>query len=289
MSCPVPSRRIHVFPLSPREGDRVRVVAVLDAHTAGSRLMVLGSSGTALAAARRDQWGMDPAGALLELTPQVAGRYHALILNPAGQTVGCRDLAVLPLSERHRVAPAHGVWAVRRSWTPELELLFSVFVSRLFHSDPGGWAFWRPLHQVLRDPVRNVLHGSLGWGEDDGHPQKSIWVYADCADLPFSLRAYFAWKLGLPYAQNLCTRGSALTGPYCSGTHTNLVTKLDHLRDPVMRYTHFAWRFVNRYVHSGNGRNLPADDRSDLYPVPLVPAALRPGLVFVDPAGHFIL
>jgi hypothetical protein len=288
VDCAGRSGRIHVFPLAPREGERIRVVAVLEASTVGARLEVQGLSGAVLEPARRDHWGLEPAGTLLELASWPAGRYQVRLVSPAGQTVGCRDVDVAPVGERHRVAPSHGIWAVRSSWTPELEQLFSVFVARLFQADPGGWAFWRPLHQVLRDPVRNVLHDSLGWGEDDGD-SRAIWAYADCADLPFSLRAYFSWKLGLPYAQNLCTRGSALAGPYCSGTHTNLTPKLDHLRDPVERYTHFAWRFVNFFVHSGNGRSLPGDDRSDLYPVPLVPGALRPGLVFVDPAGHFIL
>ncbi|MCK7489005.1 MAG: hypothetical protein MZU79_01215 [Anaerotruncus sp.] len=46
---------------------------------------------------------------------------------------------------------------------------------------------------MLRDPRRNFLHDYLNQGEDQRLPAEP-----DCADLPYFLRAYFAWKLGLP-------------------------------------------------------------------------------------------
>jgi hypothetical protein len=35
----------------------------------------------------------------------------------------------------------------------------------------------------------------------------------DCADNPFFLRAYFAWKLGLPFGFHVCDRGSLRNNP----------------------------------------------------------------------------
>jgi hypothetical protein len=37
----------------------------------------------------------------------------------------------------------------------------------------------------------------------------------DCADLPYFLRAYFAFKLGLPFGFSKCTRGGGGKPPYC--------------------------------------------------------------------------
>ena len=43
---------------------------------------------------------------------------------------------------------------------------------------------------LLRDPARNLLLDHLGLGED-----AAIELVPDCADLPYALRAYFAWKM----------------------------------------------------------------------------------------------
>jgi hypothetical protein len=37
----------------------------------------------------------------------------------------------------------------------------------------------------------------------------------DCADLPYFLRAYFAFKMGLPFGFSKCTRGGGGKAPYC--------------------------------------------------------------------------
>ena len=53
---------------------------------------------------------------------------------------------------------------------------------------------WKALHEVLRDSSRNVLFNHLGLNED----KMGMVVRPDCADLPYFLRAYFAFKMGLP-------------------------------------------------------------------------------------------
>ena len=40
-------------------------------------------------------------------------------------------------------------------------------------------------------------------------------ICPDCADLPYFLRAYFAFKMGLPFGYAKCTRGSANEPPKC--------------------------------------------------------------------------
>ena len=56
-----------------------------------------------------------------------------------------------------------------------------------------------------------MLFNHLGLGEDE---MKMV-LRPDCADLPYFLRAYFAFKMGLPFGYTKCTRGGAGEGPKC--------------------------------------------------------------------------
>jgi hypothetical protein len=51
----------------------------------------------------------------------------------------------------------------------------------------------------------------LGLRED----QMGLVIRPDCADLPYFLRAYFAFKMGLPFGYAKCTRGGAGHPPRC--------------------------------------------------------------------------
>ena len=62
---------------------------------------------------------------------------------------------------------------------------------------------WPALHEVLRDRSRNMLFNHLGLGED----QMGMVIKPDCADLPYFLRAYFSFKMGLPFGYSKCSRG----------------------------------------------------------------------------------
>ena len=70
---------------------------------------------------------------------------------------------------------------------------------------------WPALHVVLRDKSRNFLFNHLGLGEDE----MGMVIRPDCADLPYFLRAYFAFKMGLPYGFSKCSRGGGGRGPHC--------------------------------------------------------------------------
>jgi hypothetical protein len=100
------------------------------------------------------------------------------------------------------------------------------------------------------------------------------------------LRAYFAWKHGLPFRFRKCSRGTAKSGPSCRGFVDNRTDEFDHIPHPVARFNAFINRAVAWQVHSGTLRTLPGDDDSDFYPIPLTKSAIRPGTVFVDTGGH---
>ncbi len=65
---------------------------------------------------------------------------------------------------------------------------------------------------MLRDRSRNLLFNHLGLKEDE----KKLLIRPDCADLPYFLRAYFAFKMGLPYGYSKCTRGGGGQAPRCT-------------------------------------------------------------------------
>jgi len=64
---------------------------------------------------------------------------------------------------------------------------------------------------VLRDRSRNFLFNYLGLGEDN----VALGLRPDCADFVYFLRAYFAFKMGLPFGYSNCSRGSGGAPPKC--------------------------------------------------------------------------
>jgi hypothetical protein len=134
---------------------------------------------------------------------------------------------------------------------------------------------------VLRDRGRNFLFDYLSKGEDLQVPAEP-----DCADLSFFLRAYFAWKLGLPVSYRACGRGSASSPPRCD----DAVIDRTFVRSAASAgaFREASRRLMDR-VTSGGGRTALRDDATDLYPVPLERSALWPGTVFADPYGHTLI
>lgn len=183
-----------------------------------------------------------------------------------------------------------GVWPVERTWTEAEELAYSQWVATLFAVEPGdSRRGWGNLGQVLRDPGRNLLWGSLGLGEDDPVSGSHVRARADCADVPYVLRAYFAWKRRLPLRYSFCSRGDGRVGPRCVQAKDNRNAAFDHIADPVARWNAFVGQELAPVVHSGTLRTLPEDSESDFYPLPLTRDAILPGSVFVDVGRHVLV
>ena len=178
---------------------------------------------------------------------------------------------------------------------------------------------WPALHDVLRDRSRNVLFNHLGLGEDE---MKMV-LRPDCADLPYFLRAYFAFKMGLPFGFSKCSRGGAGKPPRCHGWESiqNPEQKspaiaqrqqgigaseigvggqasrndgtgqaIGRVKQPGLAAAFGQYlRTVADGVHSGTGRTPASDNNTDYYPVPLQQDTLRPGTVYADPYGHIMM
>jgi hypothetical protein len=130
---------------------------------------------------------------------------------PAECTTITREVAVLDREPPRPGAAQGSVWPVRNAWNRGTENLFSAWIEKLFDAPIDEAPSWKALHEVLRDKSRNALYNHLGLNEDS----QGLIIRPDCADLPYFLRAYFAFKMGLPFGYSKCTRGGGGQAPTC--------------------------------------------------------------------------
>jgi len=169
----------------------------------------------------------------------------------------------------------------RGKWDLATHALYASWIERLFDAPPEQSLSFPSLAPVLRDPARNFLHGYLGTGEDD-----RLRAEPDCADLSYFLRAYFAWKLGLPVAYRACSRGTSTRPPRCEAPTLEQAFTAFPARASAFQT---ASRQIMDTIHSGSGRTALRDEATDLYPVALDRSALWPGTVYADPYGHTLI
>jgi hypothetical protein len=284
---------LFVLPREPRSSRPLRVVAVSERELRPAGLWLFDPSGQ-----RRDaavhELGVGPFARWVELPEPTEGSWTALVAD-GERVLSCRRFKVrsartLPSVEARGSVrepnmeartPESPAWRERHSPSPALEALYAAFVEQLFAHPLDDMRSWSSLAELLQDPQRNLLHDYLGLDED-----AKLTLKPDCADLPYFLRAYFSWKLGLPFAYRQCSRGRADAPPRC-GPALRQTTPIE-ASDDVSAFASFI-RKVSSGVHSASGRTLASDEATDLYPLPLTREALRPGSVFVDPYGHLIV
>jgi hypothetical protein len=278
--------RVHLFfsPEAPIAGQRVRVIATTREAVEGA-LALFGADATLLASSGARQGG-PPYAWVVETTATASSMRAALAMKIDGkETVACVERATLE-------AAAPPTWtpfgAARLAWDEASEDLYSAWIEHLFDAPLSEQPSWNALHEVLRDPARNFLHDHLGQGEDDADRARPIVIDPDCADLPYFLRAYFAHKLGLPFAWSSCTRGNGGQAPRCLRLHSMAEAAPARSTTPD-GFGEFLRVSVANGVHSGNGRTRGDDDVTDYYPVKLSWEALRPGTIYADPYGHVLV
>jgi hypothetical protein len=198
-------------PLAPWSGAPLRVVFAAD-KPADGELALIAPDG-AVAAKSDQRLGGPPYFWLAEVAAPSAGTWQAK-LTRANATPECRevirDIAVArkqPASPR----PAKSVWPLRDGWTRANENLYAAWIEKLFDAPLDQELSWKAMDQVLHDPSRNILFNHLGLREDE----KGALIQPDCADVPYFLRAYFAFKMGLPFGYSKCTRGDGGKAPKC--------------------------------------------------------------------------
>jgi len=199
-------------PLAPWKGAPLRVIFATEKALDGE-LSLIAPNGQ-VATASRERRGGPPYFWLAEVASPQPGKWQAQ-LTRAGAPAECRTIAreiVVAATQPPRPSGSKtSVWPIRNGWNRATENLYSAWIEKLFEAPLDASPSWPALHVVLRDPARNVLHNHLGLREDS----INLYIRPDCADLPYFLRAYFAFKMGLPYGYAKCTRGGGGNPPRC--------------------------------------------------------------------------
>lgn len=305
-------------PIAPWKGAPLRVIFASDEPFEGELTLVTPDGN--IAAKSRDRLGGPPYFWFAEAEAPSAGTWHAKLTRDGAPAAACstttREIAVQNARPPAPRATDKSVWPVRNAWSRTTESLYSAWIEKLFDAPIEETLSWPALHEVLRNPSRNALFNHLGLGEDE----KGHIVRPDCADLPYFLRAYFAFKMGLPFGYAKCTRGGGGKPPKCyewwniqneepppapPPQKTASGDLLGFFGGPpapppaakvpkrpsglVPGFGFYLATTVAGGVHSGSGRTAAADDNTDYYPVPLTDDALRPGTVYADPYGHILV
>jgi hypothetical protein len=273
--------RVWISPARPVAGQPVRVIATTSQTVSKPSLWLYAPDGT-FVRADRHHLGGPPWAVWSQIEAPKEGRYTAVFVD-GERTLGCKPVQIRgDALAKETVPPGAAVWMPRFRWEADTLNLWSAFVEQLFDDPPDDESTWTNLHSLLRDPARNLLRNHLGLDEDE-----SLAIVPDCADLPFALRAYFAWKLRLPFAYRQCSRGRPGVPPRCGLTRDHLMPR--EAAEEVEAFSAFVNKRVRSGVHSATGRTHPEDDATDLYPVALERASLPPGTVYADPYGHVMM
>lgn len=160
---------------------------------------------------------------------------------------------------------ASTAWIAQQQWNDSYEAEFSRWIEQLFAKKGPT------LTACLRSPAGNSLYSD----ED-----RKLSLFSDCADLPYLLRAYFAWKRRLPFSFNSTISG----GRYTSGNTPGA-------RRSFLNYPSFASlaRAVGNSVHSGFFRYFWTAEKTDTCLAKVSRESVTPGTVYYDANGHVLV
>ena len=306
-------------PAAPWKGAPLRVLVTTE-EPLDSELSLIAPDGK-VAAKSHDRNGGPPYSWYAEVESPAAGTWQVKLTRdgaPAECGTLSHDIVLQRKAPPGPRATVKSVWPVRDTWNRTTENLYSAWIEKLFDAPLDTEPSWPALQDVLRDRSRNILFNSLGLRED----QKGLVMQPDCADVPYFLRAYFAFKMGLPFGYAKCTRGGGGEPPKCP-QWWNIQNEEPPQTPPVTPETmastagpfglfggpiaapvpmfpprpqglvpgfgFYLRNTVANGVQSGNGRTAANDNNSDYYLVPLKAKTLRPGTIYADPYGHVLV
>jgi hypothetical protein len=199
-------------PLAPWKGAPLRVMVVAEKPITGTFSLIAPDGSVAAKSAERH--GGSPYTWYAEIAVPAAGTWHATLALDQ-PTADCstitRDILVAAGKPSPLHTPAGAFWQVRANWNSTTETLFAAWIEKLFDAPPDQDLNWKAWQEVLRDRSRNFLFNYLGTNEDVA----AGGLRPDCADFVYFLRAYFAYKMGLPFGYSNCSRGFAGKPPKC--------------------------------------------------------------------------
>lgn len=283
---------IYVMPEEPNQEQPLRVVTAMNKDPGPAALTLIDPDGQRVVP-DTVRLGGPPFGQVATIENPKRGTWKAVFAD-GDSVLACQRIAVGRRRPKPAEPDAGPIWKPKYKWNIGNENLYALFIERLFDYPLEEERSWSNLHSLLRDAERNILFDYRGLAED-----AELDLVPDCADLPYALRSYFAWKMRLPFGYRRCTRGRAGRAPNCDepGANDNLMSRLELpgkggrvlLRGDVEAFGLFVNTQLRSAVHSSSGRTMPEDELSDFYPVALTREALKPGTIFADPYGHFLV
>jgi hypothetical protein len=268
------------LPKNPNPGEPFRILAVTGSNSRKVEVVINGPSG--IEASVKSNYGEElPYWRIDDFKGCPAGKYRVTF------SVDKKEVSNLEfiISQREEAAPKSVVWKTINGWDSNKEKIYSAWINALFQGCNEN-SSWSALHEVIQNQNQNFLYNYLSSGEDDPKGQNRLIMQPDCADNPFFLRAYFSWKLGLPFGYHICDRGSPGRNPKAGQWITNETSSAK--TNPVLAFNAFLRRVMNE-VQSATARTALDDENSDYYPVTLDRESLHPGIVFADPYGHTLI
>ncbi len=166
-------------------------------------------------------------------------------------------------------------WRILKTrWSASDERGFEEFVRKI------GESRCRTMHSCLTSAKSNPAFAATN--------PRGMHFFADCADLPYMLRGYYAWKRGLPFSYSTAVTPLGrsrdirytLRGNAISARRDLVATPLDarkELRRIVDTISSAHFRYPPNYARA----RLP-----DHYPVKIDRKNIRAGTIIYDPNGH---
>ncbi len=157
------------------------------------------------------------------------------------------------------------------SWTADDEIGFQKFIQAIGESDCSS--------------LDECLHSTANPFRDSDPADHRF--ESDCADLPYVLRFYYAWKRSLPfsYVDGIAPRD----GKTDDIRYSRNGNKVESRRDLPSGSGYAIIERLRAAINSGTYRMHPDADgplAPDFYSPAITPAAIHPGTVIYDPAGH---
>jgi hypothetical protein len=145
--------------------------------------------------------------------------------------------------------------------------------------------------QAIGRSTCTTLESCLASSANPFHIDADPEFHGDCADMAYTLRAYFAWKNGLPFSyQNAMRTADGKPEDLRYSSNGNVVAAR---RDAVGQRPVSAAAYIGRIggevstamfrTHPDNGEGALFDD---FYPVEINRGAVRPGVLAYDIYGH---
>ena len=163
------------------------------------------------------------------------------------------------------------LWEVSQAWDDQAEIEFSTWIEQMGRARQARKCL--RFKSCLESPEANALHVP---GE------KWPKLFADCADLPYILRAYFAWKTERPFQFVSRIHGRRYS-------KNNRIKEYSHQGDPQHQNMRGLFRYIGYRTHSGFFRFGPEVEGTDTYPIDVTREHVRPGTVFYEPRGHVLV